>query len=156
MLTEKCWRWKCPQIRCRLTRRMKVWIGHPVSPIRPTLWPHPSLSGQQTLQHYFPLNWFRRLSTTLNTTTFRGAASSPVTQLPHRRTHIWGPLAPPQNGKLTTRLIHGVNFGQKFSIIYPPAPLPSFPVLQLLTKVALFVLSMIQIGRFLVDLCYES
>ena len=91
-----------------------MWIGHPVSPIRPTLWPHPSLSGQQTLQHYFPLNWFRRLSTTLNTTTFGGAASTPVTQLPHRRTHIWGPLAPPQNGKLTTRLIHGVNFGGKF------------------------------------------
>ena len=30
---------------------MKVWIGHLVSPIRPNLQPHPSLSGQQTLQH---------------------------------------------------------------------------------------------------------
>ena len=48
--------------RCRLTLGMKVWIGHLVSPIRPTLCPQPSLSGQQTntatsptlLQHYNP------------------------------------------------------------------------------------------------------
>ena len=38
--------------RCRLTLGMKVWIGHLVSPIRPTLCPRPSLSGQQTLQHW--------------------------------------------------------------------------------------------------------
>ena len=44
----------------RWCSEMKVWIGHLVSPIRPTLCPQPSLSGQQTntatsltlLQHY--------------------------------------------------------------------------------------------------------
>ena len=48
----------------RWCSEMKVWIGHLVSPIRPTLCPHPSLSGQQTntatsptlLQHY-NRNW---------------------------------------------------------------------------------------------------
>ena len=83
---------------------MKVWIGHLVSPIRPTLCPHPSLSGQQTntatsptlLPHYnrrHLYNWlFEQHATTFCDFCDDPAASYRVTQLPHlgfRRSQTW-------------------------------------------------------------------
>ena len=133
---------------------MKVWIGHLVSPIRPTLCPHPSLSGQQTntatsptlLQHYnrrHLYNWlFEQHATTFCDFCDDPAASYRVTQLPHLGSEEAkpGPLGPPQNGKLTTPLIHRVNLANNFFYHLSNSSRGSSPVLQLLTKVVVFLL----------------
>ena len=132
---------------------MKVWIGHLVSPIRPTLCPHPSLSGQQTntatsptlLQHYnrrHLYNWLFEQQYNVLRILRRARCIIPgdsIATFGVSEEAKPGPLAPPQNGKLTTPLIHRVNLANNFFYHLSNSP-GSSPVLQLLTKVVVFLL----------------
>ena len=127
---------------------MKVWIGHLVSPIRPNLQPHPSLSGQQTLQH----------ST--------GCTSTQHYNVPRRRCCIiegdsiatFGQVRRSQTfATLSSAKWQINNAPDPWSQLWPKvflsfihqAPFPSLPphiaVLPLLTKVAVFGPRVIQI-----------
>ena len=156
----------------RWCSEMKVWIGHLVSPIRPTLCPHPSLSGQQTNTATSPTlaQHYNTCTTGCLSNTLQRFATSATTPLHHTgwlNCHIWGseeakpgPLGPPQNGKLTTPLIHRVNLANNF-FYHLSNSTGSSPVLQLLTKVVVFLLliwgdSIIWIGENWTNILKET
>ena len=115
-----------------IRRRIKVWIGHLVSPIRPTLCPRPSLSGQQTLQHWqlvvrkhysVPRSRCIIPGDSIATAGWRsesraGTPSSPKWQI-NKLADPWSQLWPKVFYHLSTSLL---------------APFPSFAVLQLFNK----------------------
>ena len=151
---------------------MKVWIGHLVSPIRPTLCPQPSLSGQQTntatsptlLQHYNPrhlYSWLFEQRYNVLRLLRRPRCIIPgdsIATFGFRRSETWVTRssakwqinnAPDPWSQLSPKVF--------LSFIHQ-APFPSLPphftVLPLLTKVAVFGPRVIQIEN--ISFSYHS
>ena len=132
-------RWRCGSV---------TWCRPSVPPSALT---HHLVANKQTLQrrqHFYNTTTGDTCTTGClsNATTFCDfcddpAASYRVTQLPHLGSEEAkpGPLGPPQNGKLTTPLIHRVNLANNF-FYHLSNSRGSSPVLQLLTKVVVFLL----------------
>ena len=133
-------RWRCGSV---------TWCRPSVPPSALT---HHLVANKQTLQrrqHFYHTTTGDTCTTGCLSNTLQRFATSATTPLHHTgwlNCHIWGseeakpgPLAPSQNGKLTTPLIHRVNLVNNF-FYHLSNSRGSSPVLQLLTKVVVFLL----------------